>query len=127
MHNVIILGSGRCGTSMVAGTLAGAGYFMGDQFCSPRESNPKGFFEDKEINQINEDLLDPVVPKRIKLFGIELFRDRPKYWDRWLARLSLNKKIPSPSNSLRQRMHKVTENVPFCFKDPLQALAVPIG
>ncbi|RME58681.1 sulfotransferase family protein, partial [Candidatus Parcubacteria bacterium] len=64
MRNVLILGSGRSGTSMVAGTLAKAGYFMGTQFVPPRESNPKGFFEDHEINDINEAILKKVVPHR---------------------------------------------------------------
>jgi len=44
MKNCIILGSGRSGTSMVAGTLAKSGYFMGDNLYPARESNPKGFF-----------------------------------------------------------------------------------
>jgi hypothetical protein len=45
MKTCIILGSGQSGTSMVAGTLAGAGYFMGERLYRPRESNPRGFLE----------------------------------------------------------------------------------
>ena len=59
MRNCIILGSGRSGTSMVAGSVAGAGYHMGDQLHAARISNPKGFFESSEINDINEALLAP--------------------------------------------------------------------
>jgi len=45
MKNIIILGSGRSGTSMVAGTLSNKNHFMGDDLLSPHEkSNPKGFF-----------------------------------------------------------------------------------
>jgi len=92
MHNVIILGSGRSGTSMVAGTLAKAGYFMGDHLYPGRESNPKGFFEDPEINGINEALLAQIVPKRPRLFGRWLFRSRPLQWQRWLGRVPVGKK-----------------------------------
>lgn len=126
MRNVIILGSGRSGTSMVAGLLAKSGYFMGEYLWSARQSNPKGFFEDKEINQINEDLLDPIAPKRFKFFGKEFFRDRPLYWDRWLTKIALDKKIPPPSNSLIQRMCKATQNTPFCFKDPRFSYTLPV-
>ncbi len=118
MRNVIILGSGRSGTSLVAGLLEKSGYFMGEHLWAARKSNPKGFFEDREINQINEDLLDPIAPKRIKFLGKEFFRDRPNYWDRWLTKITLDKRIPPPSDSLIQRMFKVTQNTPFCFKDP---------
>ena len=51
-NNIIILGSGRSGTSMVAGLFRNCGYYMGDNYILPRESNPKGFFEDSEINNI---------------------------------------------------------------------------
>jgi Uncharacterized protein conserved in bacteria len=63
MRNCLILGSGRSGTSMVAGTLASAGYFIGDNLYPRLASNPKGFFEDPEINAINEDLLARILPK----------------------------------------------------------------
>ncbi|NIM13858.1 MAG: sulfotransferase family protein, partial [Candidatus Aminicenantes bacterium] len=54
MKNCLILGSGRSGTSMIAGILHKAGYFMGDNLYPPRSANPKGFFENWEINEINE-------------------------------------------------------------------------
>jgi hypothetical protein len=63
MRNCIILGSGRCGTSMAAGCLAKAGYFMGEQLLPPRSANPKGLFEDEEINDINEQILAAYCPE----------------------------------------------------------------
>jgi hypothetical protein len=41
---------------MAAGSLAKAGYFMGENLIDARKSNPKGF-EDVEVNIINEELL----------------------------------------------------------------------
>ena len=49
----LILGSGRSGTSMLAGTLSAAGYYIGDCLIEANEANPKGFFEDYEVNAIN--------------------------------------------------------------------------
>ena len=46
---------------MVAGSLAKAGYFMGSSLIPARSANPKGFFEDVEVNMINESLLAPLV------------------------------------------------------------------
>lgn len=115
--NIIVLGSGRSGTSMLAGCFAKSGYFMGDELWDAREANPKGFFEDREINEINEDLLEAVTPSRLKFFGKTFFRHRPIKWQRWLAILPLNIKITS-SPALDKRIQKIVNRQPFCFKDP---------
>lgn len=125
MGNVIILGSGRSGTSMVAGTLAKAGYFMGDNLIPARGTNPKGFFEDREVNQINEEILAQVTPRRIEFRGKTYLNDRPTYGQRWLARIPLNKKIPS-SPEIAERIHKITQKEPYCFKDPRFSYTLPI-
>jgi hypothetical protein len=117
MRNCLILGSGRSGTSMVAGTLSDAGYFMGDELTPPRQSNPKGFFEDHHINSINEDLLDPVVPTRPVFWGKERYRYRPLWWQRWLACLSVRTQIAC-SPEIAARIQSVTRREPYCFKDP---------
>ena len=39
---------------MLAGLFSQAGYFFGDKLYPPREANPKGFFEDEEVNALNE-------------------------------------------------------------------------
>ncbi len=58
---MIVLGCGRSGTSLVAGLLASAGYFMGPRLHPPREANPTGFFEGEVVKDVNEALLDPLV------------------------------------------------------------------
>ena len=62
-RNCLILGSGRSGTSMAAGILAKAGYFMGEEIWPANEGNPKGQFEDREVNQINDQLIASVSSK----------------------------------------------------------------
>lgn len=124
MYNIIVLGSGRSGTSMVTGTLAKAGYYMGEQFWEARDSNPKGFFETKEINGINEEILDPLVPSRLHLFGKTFLRQRPRKWDRWLAVVPVNTKIQS-SPEINQRIEEATKEEPYCFKDPRFSYTLP--
>ena len=64
MKNCIILGSGRSGTSMFGGVLHEAGYFMGNNLYPGTVSNPKGFFESPEVNEINEMILKPYNRKK---------------------------------------------------------------
>ena len=125
MRNVIILGSGRSGTSMVAGTLSEAGYFMGDHLWPVRSANPKGFFEDKEVNEINEELLEPLIPQRYYIRGASkinlpvkaLFKNRPLKWQRWLAEVPTKASVSCSSN-IADRIENVTTREPYCFKDP---------
>ena len=69
MKNCLIMGSGRSGTSMIAGMLAKEDYFFGDNLYQARDPNPKGFFEDPEINDINETILSQVTLRRPPLMG----------------------------------------------------------
>ena len=125
MRNVIVLGSGRSGTSMVAGSLAAAGYFLGHDLLPPSPSNPKGFFEDVEVNAINEDILESVVPRRPRVLGNTLFKDRPLRYQRWLARVPLSAQLQSKP-AVDERIKKVVSNVPFCLKDPRFSYTLPL-
>jgi len=109
---------------MVAGSLSKAGYFMGDRLIVPREANPKGFFEDWDINGINEELLAPVVPKRPKILGKERFRYRPLEGQRWLASLPLGTEIHS-SPDIAARIRQATIREPYCYKDPRFCYTLP--
>ncbi len=117
LKNVIILGSGRCGTSMISGLLAKQDYYMGQNLYAGTDGNPKGYFESWEINSINEDLLAQVLPKRPCFIGRWFFRNRFYYEQRWLARLPVGTVIPS-SQSINERIIRQTEKQPFCYKDP---------
>ena len=57
MPCVIVLGMHRSGTSLVAGILHQLGVHMGDNLIPPRPDNPKGFFEDERVVQINDTIL----------------------------------------------------------------------
>lgn len=125
--NLIILGSGRSGTSMFTGALANSGYFLGEnsEYLGQNKSNPKGFFEDLEVNTINEDILKKSLfdfPERIRR---RFFPAYTFYRARWLSRMSLNY-IPKSDNEIDQRIKKVVSKVPFCFKDPRFSYTLPV-
>lgn len=125
MRNVIILGSGRSGTSMTAGILARCGYFMGNRVYPADVANPRGYFEDGEINQVNENILAPVTFKKPKgLIGRTLFRNIPGDQQRWLARIPQGTTIRMPSH-LEPKVKSILSNVPFCLKDPRFSYTLP--
>ena len=114
MFNVLILGSGRSGTSMVAGSLKAAGYFMGDRLYPARDSNPRGFFEDPEVNGLNEALLARHVPAEQRLGPNQL----------WLAQLERSVPMPVTRDSAL-RLKALLERAPWCFKDPRFSYTLP--
>lgn len=108
---IIVLGSGRSGTSLAAGMLARAGLFMGDiHSIRPRHSNPLGFYEDWEVNALNEQILASALPHHD---GPDALRDG----QRWLSRLPLDAPL-SVSPALRRHMARLLCQQPFCYKDP---------
>jgi hypothetical protein len=90
---------------------------MGEKLVPARDANPKGFFEDVEVNMINEDLLGPLVPARVAILGKELFPWRPLLGQRWLAHVPVGAKVERPG-WIEPRIEAVTRREPYCFKDP---------
>lgn len=134
MYNCLILGSGRSGTSMVAGTLAQSGYFMGGRLHAPRHANPKGFFEDYEVNALNEAILQPLtpwVPPRFRpgflyrLLCRTLFSRSFTNDGRWLAKIPVGAPLAS-SPDIEARIQALTAYTPYCFKDPRFCHTLPV-
>jgi len=125
MHNCIVLGSGRSGTSMTSGIFAKTGYFMGHSLYEGDEGNPKGYFEDVEINSINEDLIAKVFPYRPSgILGKTLFRSRMTWGQRWLAEVPIGTNITC-TPQIEKRIKELTDRSPFCFKDPRFCYTLP--
>lgn len=125
--NALILGSGRSGTSLLAGLFHEAGYFSGNNLWPATSSNPLGYFEDEEINGINEDLLDKVAPWRPRgALGVILpiLHSRPRWSQRWLATLPEDIVVQSDAG-LDKRMRCQTANRPYLFKDPRFVYTLP--
>jgi hypothetical protein len=102
---------------MLAGVLHSTGYYMGEQLLPATSSNPKGYFEDRALNNLNEDLLVQLVP--VKPLGPRgrLYPWRLSYGHLWLVTLDVNASVPTTSE-LEMRMRHIVNRPPFCFKDP---------
>ena len=125
IRNLIILGSGRSGTSMVAGTLAQSGYFMGNNLLPANDSNPKGFFEDVSVNRLNEDILDKFTPSPSARFDGLFQRYVPPFNRRWLLlRKGPIQGVAKPG--IAERISAFVNSEPFCFKDPRFSYTLPI-
>jgi len=110
---------------MAAGVLSQAGYYMGDNLYRANARNPKGFFECAEVNGINEDILERVVPGRPRIIGNWLFGHRPERNQRWLASLAVGTHLVAPEK-VAERIQGLVRREPYCFKDPRFSYTLPI-
>ena len=116
---------------MVGGIFSQAGYFVGNALWPGRDSNPKGFFEDREINDINETLLAQVLPARpsftLRPYRLHkwLFLDRPTGFQRWLSYVPVGTQIPSPLAIIERIKSQIAQR-PYCFKDPRFCYTLPV-
>ncbi len=117
MSNVLIMGSGRSGTSMLAGSLYHSGYNIGGKGHDPNEGNPKGYFETKEINQVND---------------LMLFNDPRTVFTKgsshgWLSQFPINQ-CPEIHPELKSKIIQIVDSLPertFAFKDPRFSYTLP--
>jgi hypothetical protein len=98
---------------MLAGSLGKLGYYMGDDPLPPTDSNPKGFFEDREVTRINEDLMG-------EASACPAFRRG----NGWLAAMPRHAEL-APTRALGLRIRAQTAHGPFCFKDPRFCYTLP--
>ncbi len=126
MHNLIILGSGRSGTSLAAGVLRNSGYFMGENLWEATPSNPKGYFESEEINFSNERILSSVLSRRPNgvLGKLPFLRARPGKSQMWLACVPIETTMVC-DHEVKGEISRLTERRPFCFKDPRFSYTLP--
>lgn len=125
-RRLFVLGAGRSGTSLLAGLFRRTGLFMGAAAYRTREANPLGFYEDREVNAINEDLLAPLLPA--PTHGGDRFQpgwDQPSDGQRWLARLPLTCAVESTAET-EQRIQALYRQGASCFKDPRFCYTLPI-
>jgi hypothetical protein len=116
-RDIVVLGAGRSGTSLVAGLVASGGHFVGSKLLRASKLNPRGFFEDVEVNRINEHLLtqhtDGTWFRRHATAGTKFGEGQ-----RWLAALPPDARfVVSPRTSFRMR-RAIGAGDPFCLKDP---------
>lgn len=117
MKNVLVTGSGRSGTSMLAGAFRLTPAYLGAHLHPARPANPKGFFEDAEVNDVNEAILaDGLAGLAGDVDPEELKKALPR-GQLWLA--SPPKMLPpTQDRALQGQIATQTANEPFCLKDP---------
>jgi len=103
---IVVIGMHRSGTSTVMNALACLGVSLGDNLLPPGVDNPKGFFEDKSVNDLNVEMLDAIGQT---WFSLSLVRDEDI--DKLITLGYVEKAIALLSDK--------TRNTPvFGFKDP---------
>lgn len=126
-RNVVVVGSGRSGTSLVAGLVASAGHHMGRRLIKAHEANPRGFFEDFHTVLVNEQILAPYtedLPQPRFTEG-QIYRQPLKDMQRWLA-------VPPPEATIEvlpdieRKMRSTIVRAPWCRKDPRFCHTLPV-
>ena len=97
---------------------------MGNELIPANSDNPKGFFEDREVNAINETLLAEVtgpVPASVS----DASPDAVLWGWRWLADIPIGTNRPHSPSAVRH-IAELTSRNPFCFKDPRFCYTLPV-
>jgi len=107
----------------MGGLLFHAGYFMGNNLHPARKTNPKGFFEDIEINRINDRILGkydfsrlhatfPHYPNKYSPFN-------PRRGHRWLSWIKPGTVIMNDDPEIHKMITEaLNQKKPFAYKDP---------
>lgn len=111
----VILGMHRSGTSAVAGFLAKAGFFAGDEadLLPAAEDNPKGFFERTDVNDLNDGFL-------ARLDGA---------WETPPARADIARRAAEWQPEVEEMLANLTDQAagrPLVLKDPRISLLLPV-
>ncbi len=127
LHNVLILGSGRSGTSMVAALFRNSGYFMGFDLLGASPANLYGYYEDTGITEINNLLLRrmlgwPLI-RLLPLLTPAAHRDPRALW---LAAPRRRHWRGEPIMPLVRLMDAYARRQPFCYKDPRFSATLPV-
>jgi hypothetical protein len=127
LHNVLVLGSGRSGTSMVAALFRNSGYFMGFDMLGPSTANVHGYYEDTGITEINNLLLRWMLPWWMMqlLPGLvpAAHRDARALW---LAAPRRVRSLGTPIAPLVRLLDAYARRQPFCYKDPRFSVTLPV-
>ena len=90
---------------------------MGDRLHPPTDANPRGYFEDAGINELNNRILLQYVPSGPLVYrSIEYLRDCPERRHAWLARISPDTEIFAGRSEISE-IELWTRRAPFCYKD----------
>ena len=113
---IVVLGSGRSGTSLLMQVLAALGMTLSDRLIGAGQANPRGHFEDAPIVRIQADLL--------RQLGAWPYHPLPPDWLDAPATAAAEQAL---INVLRERLARCPEAAPpWGFKDPRTAAFLPL-
>ena len=110
---------------MLGGCLHGAGYFMGEKLYKPTLENPKGFFESRSIESINEQILAETLYGAGAPILNRLFARRLERGHYWLAELPRDREVSTPAG-IGAAVNELTAKCPYAFKDPRFSYTLPV-
>lgn len=104
-----MLGMHRSGTSVVARALQSLGVSLGDRLMPPGDDNPKGFFEDIDVVNINDRVLRQLNAA---------WHSPPTFSDDTLSSISTLSAGKLGVLATQALGHKISAEMPFAIKDP---------
>jgi hypothetical protein len=126
MRNLLILGTGRSGTSMVAALFRKSGAYLGDNLLSARIGNPFGYYEDPDINRLNADVIAQILARswttRFLPWTVHPIHRRAEA--SWLAAPWHLPRIQPDARATAAMRAKLARQ-PFCLKDPRFCVTLP--
>jgi len=99
---------------------------MGPRLHRPTASNPKGFFESRPINRLNDAIIRRVVPTRPPIIGRWTHPQRLGRTHMWLASLEHPAPELTCTEHQRKKMTAFVSRQPFAFKDPRFSYTLPV-
>ncbi|MBQ0929722.1 sulfotransferase [Ideonella alba] len=124
VRSVLIVGSGRSGTSCLAGMFSPETHHHARDLYKPQVSNPKGFFEAAHINDLNESIQ---VHSAMARHGADATRHLLQGFEPhqlWLARFDDG--MPATWNDQhRRQIADAVRDRPLCLKDPRMSITLP--
>ena len=112
----------EAGTSLMGGILHQAGYYMGENLYPPRHSNPRGFFENAFINQINENILTSFdynkLNQKDQKTETTLSPFSPGDGHRWLTYINKDVTVSCKDESVLNDIRHATSQINYAYKDP---------
>jgi hypothetical protein len=126
MHNLLILGTGRSGSSMLAGCFRNTGAFQGARLIGPTPMNPRGFYEDQAVNTLNSGMIHKILYpfKALRLLAPLLPVAHQHHGLYWLAAPCQTRRL-SLTKDVERGVCQLLAQQPFCFKDPRFSVTLP--
>jgi hypothetical protein len=126
VRNVLVLGSGRSGTSAVAACFRNSGAYLGSDLIPSGSANPTGYYEDYGVNRLNNLLIHRILYpahtfRLLHRLRIPAHRDWRAYW---LAAPRRTRAV-RPTRAARLEMRRFLAKQPYVLKDPRFSVTLP--